>query len=64
MVIFFGSLIYNEIIVIPVFGMDRNTKEEIKKRSEMEALLIDYKGSNNEDSRVSDGSSTKKSSDI
>ena len=27
-VMFFGSLIYNEIIVIPVFGMDKYTKKE------------------------------------
>jgi len=28
----FGTLLYNEILVLPVFGFDQNTKEAIAKR--------------------------------
>ncbi len=34
-----GTLIYNEIVVVPLLGFDENTKEAIKKREESEGLL-------------------------
>ena len=35
-ILVFGSLLYNEILVIPLCGFDQNTKEAIKKRKEQE----------------------------
>lgn len=29
----FGTLVYNEIIVIPIWGLDQNTKEKIELRN-------------------------------
>ncbi len=29
----FGTLVYNEIIVIPFWGLDQNTKEKIEQRN-------------------------------
>lgn len=30
----FGTIVYNEILVIPYWGFDQNTKEAIKKRAQ------------------------------
>ena len=28
----FGTLVYNEILILPCFGFDKNTKEKIEER--------------------------------
>jgi hypothetical protein len=50
----FGTLVYNEILIIPYFGFDKNTKEGIKKRQEEHDRkgLLDGNGSTDSTSMV------------
>ena len=37
-----GTLVYNEIVIIPFLGFDKNTKEAIKRRENTESTgLLD-----------------------
>lgn len=35
-----GTLVYNEIVIVPFFGFDKNTKEAISKRAKRNSALL------------------------
>jgi hypothetical protein len=40
----FGTLVYNEIVILPFWGFDKNTKSERDKRAKHDSALLDRKG--------------------